>query len=561
MICSCGLLLTSSILCVNLFLDKINMTADEFLRIEKATNLAIERILSKGSDDVFKPPTFSSSIEVRVLAEKSDDFRKEAKKQTISFLKTADLTRNKIGPTRRGLVVKDQNSFRQCAWLDPFDAVKYLAATTLLFEKIEAARIPKEDLVVHSHRMSDIDGEIFDPKFGYDSFRVQSSAISQNRIGHWKIVTDISNFFDRIGNHSLENHLKNIGCDKRYVDLIREMLLFWAGDRRSFGVPVGSDASRILSEAVLLNVDAKLMDAGFEFVRYVDDFRIFADTRAKAFKAVEVLTTLLADEGLALNSKKTEIHEIIDAEELTNFTNKFAGGEHDVINLEEKIEVVKRVHVSGRSSISRFYREPGKLALIKLKLIDKDKLLQDFVSVNESDVEQKIKLLVKYFVYVDQDTNILRILLGRRITSIYYIADALVKEAERFEPLKRDEIKTTIFDTVNWFDCAYPLQIPVLRVAGHSLFREDKYVKSIVNSHLQTDSMLFFREAVSLGSPALDRAYIRKLAIDVFENVPDFVRRAIYFAVKNHDSLTDDEKRPLLKNMQQHSNDWFISRI
>lgn len=73
--------------------------------------------------------------------------------------------------------------------------------------------------------------------------------------------------------------------------------------------------------------------------------------------------------------------------------------------------------------------------------------------------------------------------------------------------------------------------------------------------------MLFFREAIQLGSPCLDRARLRKLAMDVFENVPDFVRRAIYCAISNHDSLSADEKRPLLKNMEQHAEDWFIAHI
>jgi hypothetical protein len=302
---------------------------EQFQRIDCAVNLAINRILAKGTDDVFKPPTFSHSIEAAILAEKPDDFRRAAYGRTINFLKVADLTKERIGPTRRGLVTKDQNSFRQCAWLDPFDAVKYLSTAYLLFEKIELARINKEARIVHSHRMSQEDGEIFDTNFGYDSFRARSSELSRERIGQWKVVTDISNFFDRVGNHSLENHLLNVGCDAKYVALIREMLFFWAGDRRSFGVPVGSDASRILSEAVLLNVDSKLNDAGIVFVRYVDDFRIFSNTRANALKSIEILTNLLADEGLSLNSRKTEIFKIVDAEEIAQLANRFAGGEHD----------------------------------------------------------------------------------------------------------------------------------------------------------------------------------------------------------------------------------------
>ncbi|MFC3631887.1 RNA-directed DNA polymerase [Paracoccus angustae] len=537
------------------------MNKEEFQRIERATDLAIERVLSKGSDDVFKPPTFSQSIEAAILAQKPDEFRKAVKTQTISFLKVANLTKERIGPTRRGLTIKDQNSFRQCAWLDPFDAVKYLAAAYLLFEKIESARIPKDEQVVHSHRLSQADGEIFDSNFGYDSFRARSSELSQGRIGKWKVVTDIANFFDRIGNHSLENHLLNIGCDETHVDLIKEMLLFWAGDRRSFGVPVGSDASRILSEAALLTVDSKMKDAGIIFIRYVDDYRIFADTRAEALKAIEILTNLLADEGLSLNSRKTDVFKIVNAEEIAQFANRFAAGEHEQINLEEKVEVVRAIRVSGRSSISRYYREPGKDTLKKIQAIPKDVLVKGFVDAPDHEVEEQIKLVVKYFIYADQDVTLLQTLIERKITSIYYIADALDKEHKKFSPEKCEEIKIAVFRAVEWGKCAYPLQVPILRISGLPSFADPTFVRAIVDGHLQTDSMLFYREAISLGAPCLDRARLRKLAMEVFQNVPDFVRRAIYCAVKNHSALSEDEKRPLLKNMEQHADDWFIARI
>ena len=537
------------------------MDREEFESISHAVTLAIERVLTKGADDVFKPPIFSQSIESSILAQRPEEFRRDAKSQAIKFIKVANLEKERIGPTHRGLVTKDENTFRQVAWLDPFDAVKYIATAYLLFKKIEAARIPTSEGIVHSHRLSPVDGELFDNSFGYDSFRARSSELSRERIGKWKVITDISNFFDRIGNHSLENHLLNIGCDKKYVTLARDMLLFWAGDRRSFGVPVGSDASRILSEAVLLNVDRKLKDSGIVFARYVDDFRVFSDTRADALKAIEILTTLLSDEGLSLNSRKTNIFQILDPEEIVQFTNKFAGGEHEKIDLEEKIEVKRAIRVSGRSSISRFYREPGKEALKRIKVIPKKDVINNFSEASDINVEQQVKLVVKYFVYADQDVSLLAILLERKITSIFYIADALVKESEKFDQKKREEIRYVVFEAVDWLKCAYPLQVPIIRISAHPAFMETRFAQSIVDGHRQKDNMLFYREAISLGYPCLDRSRLRTMAIDVFLNVPNFVKRAIYYAIKNHEGLSEEERKPLLRNMKQHADDWFIGRV
>ncbi|GAA0276042.1 hypothetical protein GCM10009127_15840 [Alteraurantiacibacter aestuarii] len=534
------------------------MDKAEFEKVKSAIDMAIARILNKGTDDVFRPPIFSRSIESSILGENEDSFRKEAYNQTLKFLKSANLQDARIGSARRGLVAKDESTFREVAWLDPFDAVKYLALSLLTFDNIESKRISKQDNVIHSHRKSDLAEEIFDANFGYDSFRRRSSELSSERIGKWKIITDIANFFDRIGNHTLENHLLNIGIEPKYVALIREVLLFWAGDRRSFGIPVGSDASRILSEATLLQVDRKLNDSNIVFIRYVDDFRIFTETRFEALKAVELLTTLLAEEGLSLNSRKTSISKIVNPEEVAEIANLFQGGEHEAIDLEKKIEVQRLAQVSGKGSISKFYKEPGKDALKNIKKIGKGAILSEINICQEHEFESKLKLAVKFFVYVDHDVEILKLLLDRRLTAIFYIADALVKEAAKFSAEECDEIRRVLFDEMAWEHCAYPLQVPVLRLAAHDAFRETRYVRQIVDNHLQLDCMLFFREVVSLGYPCLDRARIRRLAIHVFGNVPEFVRRAIFFAVREHPSLSDDEKRPLLKNMRQHGDDWFI---
>jgi retron-type reverse transcriptase len=537
------------------------LNQEEFARLSAAVDLAIARVLSKGSDDVFKPPIFSHSIESEILASNAAAFRNQARSQTIEFLKSANLERDRIGPARRGLVTKDQNTFRQVAWLDPFDAVKYLATALMLFPKIELARVPREEGIVHSHRLSQTGVDVFDDAFGYDSFRAKSSELSKSRIGKWKVVTDIANFFDRIGNHSLENHLREIGCEPKYVTLVREMLLLWAGDRRSFGIPVGSDASRILSEAVLIDVDRKLKECGVTYTRYVDDYRIFAETKAEALKWIEVLTSALADEGLSLNSRKTDVFRIVNAEEITRFANRFAVGEHEKIDLGQKVEVPRAMRVSGRSTISRFYREPGKEALKKIKAIPREKIDDIISDKSEADFEQNIKLVVKYFVYADQDEGLLKSLLDLKITSIFYISDALVKEYSHFSSEKCKAIKGAIFKSVDWIDCAYPFQVPIIRLSAHSSFREPKFVHAIVDRHLQTDCMLFYREAISLGSPCLDRARLRTLAMDVFQNVPDFVQRSIYRAVQKHEGLTDDEKRPLLRNVKHSAGDWFINCI
>lgn len=76
----------------------------------------------------------------------------------------------------------------------------------------------------------------------------------------------------------------------------------------SYGIPVGPYASRLLAEALLIDVDTQLKTSGVEFVRWVDDFVIFAKSE---YEAQSILFTLgewlYTRHGLTLQSAKTQI--------------------------------------------------------------------------------------------------------------------------------------------------------------------------------------------------------------------------------------------------------------
>jgi len=95
--------------------------------------------------------------------------------------------------------------------------------------------------------------------------------------------------------------------------------------KNSRGLPIGPNASRLLAEATLHDVDAMLVRRGYEHVRYLDDFRIFVRSRANAVQALHDLAYYLyTAHRLALQSKKTAIldasdfheRELFDTEEM-----------------------------------------------------------------------------------------------------------------------------------------------------------------------------------------------------------------------------------------------------
>ncbi len=86
----------------------------------------------------------------------------------------------------------------------------------------------------------------------------------------------------------------------------------------SYGLPVGGPASRILAELVLNTVDKLLRGEGVRFCRFVDDYRIFCQTKEEAYERLIFISEKLFNEGLSLQKNKTRI---LSAKEFTNEIN------------------------------------------------------------------------------------------------------------------------------------------------------------------------------------------------------------------------------------------------
>jgi hypothetical protein len=87
-----------------------------------------------------------------------------------------------------------------------------------------------------------------------------------------------------------------------------EKMLFRFSDGASYGIPIGPSASRPLAEAVLVDVDSTLMSYRIDFIRFTDDFVIFAATPEDAEYGIRILAeTLFLNHGLTLQTAKTKV--------------------------------------------------------------------------------------------------------------------------------------------------------------------------------------------------------------------------------------------------------------
>ncbi|MFD1984021.1 RNA-directed DNA polymerase [Mesorhizobium newzealandense] len=213
------------------------------------------------------------------------------------------------------LTPKSWLGFRIAHQLTASDNVVYLAALLDCAPHLEAARLPKENNEAFAYRFSEGESlKVFEPARGYhqwlaylSDFGEPENPFAENRPA---IVTDIADFYQRIYFHRIENVLQDAGCPKGPSDLVKKIIKTTRA-KQSYGLPVGSTASRMLAECLLNDTDMFLKHKGMKFTRYVDDFRIEVPAGTEGHSILcRLAEHLMVTEGLSLNVAKTRMTSI-----------------------------------------------------------------------------------------------------------------------------------------------------------------------------------------------------------------------------------------------------------
>ena len=125
----------------------------------------------------------------------------------------------------------------------------------------------------------------------------------------WIVDADIQSYFDMIPHKPLFRMIKSLIPDRELADLIRRWLDAGAV-RRGFlatarGIPQGAVLSPFLCNVYLTPWDNEMSANNIPFVRFADDFLLFASCQKDAEKALAFTGKTLERMGLALNLKKT----------------------------------------------------------------------------------------------------------------------------------------------------------------------------------------------------------------------------------------------------------------
>lgn len=128
----------------------------------------------------------------------------------------------------------------------------------------------------------------------------------------WVVDADLKSYFETIRHGRLMMELQQRIADSRVLELIEsflkqqilEDLKLWTPEA---GSPQGAVISPLLSNIYLHEVDKAMKAAGYEMVRYADDFVILCKSQQEAEAALARVTELVQEKGLTLHADKTSL--------------------------------------------------------------------------------------------------------------------------------------------------------------------------------------------------------------------------------------------------------------
>jgi RNA-directed DNA polymerase len=229
--------------------------------------------------------------------------------------------------TSRLLAVKEHLQARTCqprpgkrVWIDkPGGGPRPLGVPTVTDRVVQNALrkviepIFEKEFAEHSYGFRPRRG-------GKDALRRVNALLHRGH--HWAVDADLKSYFDTIPHGKLMEMVKDHIADRRVLELISACLKagvmeslrsFEAGEE---GTPQGAVISPLLANLDLNPLDHQMAGAGYEMVRYADDFVILCRDREQAEAALAAIQQWVVAHGLALHPEKTRI---VDARERGGF--------------------------------------------------------------------------------------------------------------------------------------------------------------------------------------------------------------------------------------------------
>lgn len=452
-------------------------------------------------------------------------------------------------------VKKPQEGYRIVQRLDPINAIQYVAMTFAVAEKIEINRANEN--IACSYRIDiNKEGQLYKDNGAFNNYN--DAAINLAKRNRYVLKTDISDFYNQIYLHRIENIIDNCTKDSKLAKQL-ENFLSNINTNTSKGIPIGPQVSAILGEAIMIDIDEFIVDMGIEHTRYVDDILLFANDRNILQNALNNLTRyLFNNHRLSINNSKTKIYT---SEEYTNrFISDFNKIEKEKI-FEKLKELSEEIYEEKIREIEELYDNSNPYDFIDITLPEKE-----IIDIKElkRDEQLKIKVEVLKEVFVEelkkenQDISILKYII-RRAKNLR-IRNLLWDVLDNFDicmPIIRDVILYLLSVTRNKEDEKYSEKIQ--QIILNSEFKEIPYFKYCWSYYFANTTIFnnnanvikFIKESKETANYVLFAvknnkiSWIREYKTE-FENLGRADRRAVLYGAR---VLPIDERKKWLNSI------------
>ena len=427
---------------------------------KESISLALDNIIHFGDTDIFP-----SSIENILFEDLRDHCIKHF--EELKSKNKADFKQylSSYPPVNFSTVCSVGNTgYRWATLIDPYWNAYFLSLVLKIAQNIEDKRIKNE--YVYSYRFfpNIINGSLFNKEINWRKFQKDSIALCEDGSKNIAFVVscDIADFYPRIYHHRLENELQMLAGSNSELRGITDqiaLLMQKFSATKSYGLPIGGPASRILAELALTATDKLLFQKRVKFKRFVDDYLIFCSSKEEAHSLLMFLNTkLIENEGLTLQKNKSLI---LSKEEFINIASaKINGVSEDKESTEKARFLNLPVRFDPYSPNAEQEYEEIKASLQTFDLFSM--LVEEIKKSNLNQIYTRHILKSLKFQEDDVISNSLR-LMFENISELYTIYNVVIQTTITLWNRINNEVKKDIFSKLEELheNNSYLLQIDV----------------------------------------------------------------------------------------------------
>jgi hypothetical protein len=398
--------------------------------------MAVDNISMLGDTDIFPFPIenamfYDMPMKVcELLKDLEDNFDKWLSVYPVECIRTC--------------VPVGYTGFRWATVIDPLWNSFLLSQVIKISDKVEGTRlgIDKESVFSYRIKLDEDSGKLFNQSVNWRLYYKTAMDIANNETYSHIIRFDISDFYNRIYHHRLDNALKRSGTDENVNGRIKKIIQDISVNV-SYGLPVGGNAARILAELLLNSMDQMMAGKKYRFCRFVDDYILFASSREDAFRKLNWCAEyLLRNDGLSLQKSKTIIQT--KAEFLSHAKATIEGEEEE--GSKEKADFLKlHIHYDPYSATAdKDYAE------LKQRLEQFDIISLIKREIRKSRIHQALgKQLMNAVTFLNgENLNLALNAISSNFDSLFPIFPSVMQVANKKLPEASEDVKKQFIDVL-----------------------------------------------------------------------------------------------------------------